>query len=65
MDAKTYAIFKNVSSGNSGVGVSTASDVSISDASGYFDSNDVEGALQEIGAELSGINTLIGTGVIA
>lgn len=37
----------------------------IADTGGYFTADTVEGALQEIGAELSGINTLIGTGVIA
>lgn len=37
----------------------------IADTGGYFTTDTVEGALQEIGAELSGINTLIGTGVIA
>ena len=37
----------------------------ITDTGGYFTADTVEGALQEIGAELSGINTLIGTGVIA
>ena len=36
----------------------------ITDAGGYYTTDTVEGALQEIGAELSGINTLIGTGVI-
>ena len=36
----------------------------ITDAGGYFTTDTVEGALQEIGAELAGINTLIGTGVI-
>lgn len=37
----------------------------ISDAGGYFTTDTVEGALQEIGAEIAGINTLIGNGVIA
>ena len=37
----------------------------IIDAGGYYTSDTVEGALQEIGAELAGINTLIGSGVIA
>ena len=37
---------------------------SITDTGGYFTVDTVEGALQEIGAELSGINTLIGSGVI-
>jgi hypothetical protein len=37
----------------------------ITDAGGYYTTDTVEGALQEIGAELAGINTLIGSGVIA
>jgi len=37
----------------------------ITDTGGYYATNTVEGALQEIGAELSGINTLIGSGVIS
>ena len=37
---------------------------SITDAGGYYTTDTVEGALQEIGAELAGINTLIGSGVI-
>jgi hypothetical protein len=37
---------------------------SITDAGGYYTNDTVEGALQEIGAELAGINTLIGSGVI-
>lgn len=37
----------------------------ITDAGGYFTAGTIEGALQEIGAELSGINTLLGNGVIA
>lgn len=36
----------------------------ITDTAGYYTTDTVEGALQEIGAELSGINTLIGSGVI-
>ncbi len=36
----------------------------ITDEGGYFASENIEGALQEIGAELSGINTLLGTGVL-
>lgn len=42
-------------------GVKTAP---IDDTDGYYTTDTVEGALQEIGAELSGINTLIGSGVI-
>jgi hypothetical protein len=34
----------------------------ITDEGNYFTSENIEGALQEIGAELSGINTLLGTG---
>lgn len=37
---------------------------SITDAGDYFTTDTVEGALQEIGAEISGINSLIGSGVI-
>ena len=37
---------------------------SITDTGGYFTSDTVEGALQEIGAELAGVNTLLGSGVI-
>lgn len=37
---------------------------SITDSGGYFTSDTMEGALQEIGAELAGINTLIGSGEI-
>jgi len=37
----------------------------ITDAGGYYTTDTVEGALQEIGAELAGVNTLIGTGVIS
>lgn len=36
----------------------------ITDTGGYYTTDTVEGALQEIGAELAGINTLIGSGVI-
>lgn len=45
--------------------VSGLQKIQIADTGGYFTADTVEGALQEIGAELSGINTLIGTGVIA
>lgn len=36
---------------------------SIADSGGHFTSDTVEGALQEIGAELAGINTLLGSGI--
>lgn len=36
----------------------------ITDTGGYYSTDTVEGALQEIGAELAGVNTLIGSGVI-
>ena len=36
---------------------------SITDTGGYFTTDTVEGALQEIGAELAGINTLLGSGI--
>lgn len=42
-----------------------ASGCPITDSGNYYTSTNVEGALQEIGTELSGINTLIGSGVIA
>lgn len=37
----------------------------ITDTGGYYTTDTVDGALQEIGAELAGVNTLIGSGVIA
>lgn len=37
----------------------------ITDTGGYYTTDTVEAALQEIGAEIAGINTLIGTGVIS
>ena len=37
----------------------------ITDSAGYFTTDTVEGALAELGAELAGINTLIGSGVIS
>ena len=36
---------------------------SIADSGGHFTSDTVEGALQEVGAELAGINTLLGSGI--
>ena len=36
---------------------------SITDSGGHFTADTVEGALQEIGAELAGINTLLGSGI--
>ena len=36
---------------------------SITDSGGYFTTDTVEGALQEIGAELAGIHTLLGSGI--
>lgn len=36
---------------------------SITDTGGYFTTDTVEDALQEIGAELAGINTLLGSGI--
>lgn len=36
----------------------------IADTAGYFTTDTVEGALAEIGAELAGVNTLLGSGVI-
>ena len=37
----------------------------ITDEGGYYTTDTVEGALQEIGAEISGIDALIGSGVIS
>ena len=37
----------------------------ITDTGNYYTTDTVDGALQEIGAELAGINTLIGSGVIS
>lgn len=37
----------------------------ITDTGGYYTTDTVDGALQEIGAELAGVNTLIGSGVIS
>lgn len=36
---------------------------SITDSGGYFTTDTVEGALQEIGAELAGLNVLLGSGI--
>ena len=36
---------------------------SITDSGGHFTTDTVEGALQEIGSELAGINTLLGSGI--
>ena len=36
---------------------------SITDTGGYYTTDTVDGALQEIGAELAGINTLLGSGI--
>ena len=36
---------------------------SITDSGGHFHTDTVEGALQEIGAELAGLNTLLGSGI--
>lgn len=44
--------------------ISTLQAKSITDTGGYYTTDTVDGALQEIGAELAGINTLIGSGVI-
>lgn len=37
----------------------------ITDTGGYYSTDTVEGALQEIGADLAGVNTLLGSGVIS
>lgn len=69
-------ILNNVGSGGSGTishnslsnrnssGAHNASAINVADSDGYFTTDTVEGALAEIGAELAGINTLIGSGVI-
>lgn len=44
--------------------IATLQTKAITDTGGYFSTDTVDGALQEIGAELAGVNTLIGTGVI-
>lgn len=44
------------SSGGGGTGASTAIEVSIEDAGAYFSSNNVEGALQELGLALLDVN---------
>lgn len=44
--------------------ISGKQEKAITDMGGYYTTDTVEGALQEIGAELAGVNTLIGTGVI-
>lgn len=43
---------------STGIGVETAADVPIVDAGAYFDSTEVEGALQEAGAAAARINTV-------
>ena len=43
--------------------IATLQTKSITDTGGYFHTDTVEGALQEIGAELAGINTLLGSGI--
>lgn len=42
-----------------GGGASTASEMTISDIGGYFASSNVEGALQELGAELAGLASAV------
>lgn len=49
---------------DSGINPDLVQKTSITDEDGYFTTDTVEGALAEIGAELAGINTLIGSGVI-
>ena len=48
-----------ISSTASGGGSSSASGISIDDAGGYFRTNNVEGALQELGIALSGISNAV------
>ena len=59
-DGKAYAR-KNGSW--SEVAVDALQSKSITDSGGHFTTDTVEGALQEIGAELAGINTLLGSGI--
>ena len=46
------------------IGNGTAQNISVVDTGGYFSGEDVEAVLQELGAALDGVDTLIGTGVI-
>ena len=72
--AITAAVPTKVSDLNNDSGFQTASQVqtaiaplqtkAITDTGGYYSTDTVDGALQEIGAELAGVNTLIGSGVI-
>ena len=67
-DGKTISSSGKVSSVNGQTGdvvldVGTLQSKSITDTGGYFTTDTVEGALQEIGAELAGVNTLLGSGI--
>lgn len=72
--AITAAVPTKVSDLTNDSGFQTASQVqtaiaplqtkAITDTGGYYSTDTVDGALQEIGAELAGVNTLIGSGVI-
>ena len=57
-------LFGNKSNGTWDFMTTTLQTSSITDSGGYFTTDTVEGALQEIGAELAGINTLLGSGEI-
>lgn len=58
--------YQNASQVQSAILTTTASlqTKAITDTGGYYTTDTVDGALQEIGAELAGVNTLIGSGVI-
>ena len=45
-------------------GIAPLQTKAITDTGGYYTTDTVDGALQEIGAELAGVNTLLGSGVI-
>lgn len=58
---------QKIASGGGGGGASTASEVSITDLGGYFTSNNVEGALQELAASLIDLDIAVSeqSGVVA
>ena len=62
-DGKAYARKNGSWSEVTVVDVDALQSKSITDSGGHFTTDTVEGALQEIGAELAGINTLLGSGI--
>ena len=62
-DGKAYARKNGSWSEVAIVDVDALQSKSITDSGGHFTTDTVEGALQEIGAELAGINTLLGSGI--